>query len=81
MDEAIERAVHIMARKEVQWFEELLSSLSLALENGIRDEGAETALEDIIKIDPPEDPVVRKLYDKLLRKGNVKKTSGGEMAF
>lgn len=73
-DEAIERAVRIMAAKEVQWFEDLLSSLSLALENGIRDEDSEKALEEIIKIDPPEDPVVRKLYDTLLRK-NVKTTS------
>lgn len=67
-DEAIERAVRIMAAKEVQWFEELLSSLVSALECGIRDEEAERTLEELIKIGPPEDPVVQKLYDTLLRK-------------
>ncbi len=73
-DEAIERAVRIMAKKEVRWFEDLLSCLLLALESGTRDEEAEKTLEDLIEIDPPEDPVVQKLYDTLLRKKHAEAT-------
>ena len=68
MDEAIERAIRIMAKKETQWFEELLSSLAMALQSGERDHEAETALEDLIRTDPPDDPVVQDLYLMLLRK-------------
>ena len=77
MDKAIERAVSIMAKREVQWFEELLSSLLLALQRGERDIDAETALRDLIRTDPPDDPMVQDLYITLLRNKCDHQSSNG----